>query len=45
MSDFSAVNEIYGGYFITDPPARAAVEVSRLPKDEAIEMDFVAWRG
>lgn len=45
MSDFSAVNEIYGGYFITDPPARAAVEVSRLPRDVAIEMDFVAWKG
>jgi len=45
MSDFSAVNEIYGGYFITDPPARATVEVSRLPKDVAIEMDFVAWKG
>jgi 2-iminobutanoate/2-iminopropanoate deaminase len=45
MSDFVAVNEIYGGYFPSDPPARATVEVSRLPKDVAIEMDFVAWKG
>jgi 2-iminobutanoate/2-iminopropanoate deaminase len=45
MDDFSAVNEIYGGYFQTDPPARATVEVSRLPKDVAIEMDFTAWKG
>ena len=45
MSDFAAVNEIYGGYFPSDPPARATVEVSRLPKDVAIEMDFVAWKG
>jgi len=42
MNDFGAVNEVYGGYFPSDPPARATVEVSRLPKDVAIEMDFVA---
>jgi 2-iminobutanoate/2-iminopropanoate deaminase len=45
MSDFAAVNEIYGGYFLSDPPARATVEVSRLPKDVGIEMDFIAWKG
>ncbi len=45
MSDFSAVNEVYGSYFPSDPPARATVEVSRLPKDVSIEMDFVAWKG
>jgi len=45
MSDFAAVNEVYGGYFPADPPARATVEVSRLPKDAALEMDFTAWKG
>lgn len=45
MSDFAMVNEVYGGYFPSDPPARATVEVSRLPKDVAVEMDFVAWKG
>ena len=45
MADFAAVNEIYGGYFLSDPPARATVEVSRLPKEVAIEIDFVAWKG
>ncbi len=45
MSDFVIVNEVYGGYFPSDPPARATVEVSRLPKDVAVEMDFVAWKG
>ncbi len=44
MSDFTVVNEVYGGYFPTNPPARATVEVSRLPKDVAIEMDFVALK-
>lgn len=45
MSDFAAVNEIYGAYFPSDPPARATVEVSRLPKEVAVEMDFIAWKG
>lgn len=45
MRDFAVVNEVYGGYFSTDPPARATVEVSRLPKDAAVEMDFIAWKG
>jgi 2-iminobutanoate/2-iminopropanoate deaminase len=45
MSDFGAVNEVYGNYFPTDPPARATVEVSRLPKDVGIEMDFIAYKA
>jgi 2-iminobutanoate/2-iminopropanoate deaminase len=45
MADFNAVNEVYGGYFSSNPPARATVEVSRLPKDVSVEMDFVAWKG
>lgn len=42
MSDFAAVNEVYGSYFPADPPARATVEVSRLPKDALLEIDFIA---
>jgi len=45
MSDFAAVNEVYGSYFPVDPPARATVEVSRLPKDVAVEIDFIACKG
>lgn len=45
MADFAAVNEVYGGYFPSEPPARATVEVSRLPKDVSLEMDFTAWKG
>jgi 2-iminobutanoate/2-iminopropanoate deaminase len=44
MTDFAAVNEVYGGFFPAEPPARATVEVSRLPKDVALEMDFIAWK-
>lgn len=42
MNDFAAMNEIYGSYFEVDPPARSAVEVSRLPKDVRVEIECVA---
>lgn len=43
MEDFKVVNEIYGTYLQEPYPARATVEVSRLPKDVLIEMDLVAY--
>ena len=42
MSDFAAMNEIYGRYFSATPPARSTVEVARLPKDALIEMEVIA---
>ncbi|MFU8804986.1 MAG: RidA family protein [Bradymonadaceae bacterium] len=42
MSDFKVVNEIYGAFFDENPPARATVEVSRLPKDVLVEIDAIA---
>lgn len=42
MGDFAAVNEVYGQYFAFEPPARATVEVSRLPKDVGVEIDLIA---
>ena len=41
MNQFSIVNEIMATYFVAPYPARAVVEVSRLPKDALIEMDAV----
>ena len=44
MNDFKDMNEIYGKVFITDPlPARATVEVARLPKDALIEISCIAY--
>ena len=45
ITDFGAVNEVYGSYFTSDPPARATVEVAKLPKDAAVEIDFVAVKS
>jgi len=42
MSDFAAMNEVYGRYFTEAPPARSTVEVARLPKDVLVEIDVVA---
>ena len=42
MNDFAAVNEVYASYFEKAPPARATVEVSRLPKDVKVEIEAVA---
>ena len=46
MGAFAAVNEVYARRFPGDaPPARATVEVARLPKDVLVEMDLVARIG
>ncbi len=42
MDDFARMNEVYGKYFKTEPPARSTVAVARLPRDARIEIDVVA---
>ncbi len=42
MSEFAAMNEVYGRYFTEAPPARSTVEVARLPKDVLVEIDAIA---
>jgi 2-iminobutanoate/2-iminopropanoate deaminase len=42
MNDFAAMNEVYGRYFTTHPPARSTVQVSRLPRDVRVEIDLIA---
>jgi 2-iminobutanoate/2-iminopropanoate deaminase len=43
MNDFAAMNGVYGGYFRDGiPPARAAVQPARLPKDARIEIEVIA---
>ena len=42
MSDFAAMNEIYGRHFGAAPPARSTVEVARLPRDVLVEIDVIA---
>jgi 2-iminobutanoate/2-iminopropanoate deaminase len=42
MSDFAAMNEVYGRHFTGAPPARSTVEAARLPKDVLVEIDVIA---
>ena len=42
MEDFPAMNAVYAKHFPVDPPARATVEVARLPKDVLVEIDCIA---
>ena len=42
MNDFAKVNEIYATYFSAPAPARATVQVARLPKDSLVEIQVVA---
>jgi len=44
LNDFGKVNEVYAAFFTSAPPARATVEVARLPKDAKIEISAIASR-
>jgi 2-iminobutanoate/2-iminopropanoate deaminase len=41
MNDFSEMNAEYAKWFSNPPPARAAVEVARLPKDVSVEIEAI----
>ena len=42
LNNFGKINETYGSYFTSNPPARETVEVSRLPKDVNVEISCIA---
>ena len=42
IADFGRVNDAYGAYFESDPPARATVQVAALPKGAKVEIEAVA---
>ena len=44
LNEFGKMNEVYGTYFKTAPPARATVEVARLPRDVKVEIGAIAVR-
>ena len=44
MDDFAAVNEVYGEFFDSNPPARETVAVQTLPKNVMVEISCIAYR-
>ncbi len=45
LGEFARMNEVYARYFPENPPARATVEVARLPRDARVEIEAVAAIG
>lgn len=45
MDDFAAMNKIYGEYFTSEQPARAAFQVAKLPKAGLVEIEAVAYKA
>jgi 2-iminobutanoate/2-iminopropanoate deaminase len=45
LGHFSKMNEVYGSYFTSEPPARATVQVGALPRGVLIEIDMIAHVG
>ena len=42
MNDFAAMNEVYGKFFPSNPPARTTLQAAKLPKDCQVEIDAIA---
>ena len=42
MNEFAAMNAVYAKYVVDPPPARATVQVARLPRDVKVEIDVIA---
>lgn len=45
MNDFAKVNNVYGQYFNEHKPARACVQVARLPRDAKVEIEAIAVKA
>ena len=41
LSQFDTINKVYGQYFASHKPARACIEVARLPKDAKVEIEMI----
>ncbi len=45
LGDFENLNKVLGERFVKDPPARAVVQVSALPKGASVEIELIALKG
>jgi len=43
LQEFATMNEVYGGVFATDPPARSTIQVAALPGGASVEIEAIAW--
>lgn len=45
MQNFGPMNEIYGQFFVGEPPARSTIAVAELPRNALVEIEVIALRG
>lgn len=45
MADFSAMNDVYAKFFVSEPPARSTVQAGGLPRDARVEIEVIAFVG
>lgn len=45
LGQFSTINQVYGEFFPSNPPARSTVQVAKLPLDAAVEIELVVYAG
>lgn len=43
LNDYTAINDVYKEFFTNKPPARAAVQAARLPRDVGVEIEAIAF--
>lgn len=43
LNDYAAVNAVYQEFFPNKPPARAAIQAARLPRDAGVEIETIAF--
>ena len=43
MADFSAMNDVYAKFFVSEPPARSTVQAGGLPRDARVEIEVIAF--
>ena len=45
MQNFGPMNEVYGQFFVGEPPARSTIAVAELPRNALVEIEVIALRG
>lgn len=45
MQNFAPMNEVYGQFFVGEPPARSTIAVAELPRNALVEIEVIALRG
>lgn len=45
LNQFNDINQVYASFFTQNPPARACIEIARLPKDAGVEIEAIVYKA